>query len=110
MERFSSKKRSAGDRHAIIRVYELPPNDCLSKDVNFDSRYGITELSLDVVRFNSFSVRAVITFLNTCNDLFISDASLACWPVAPVSDYFSEPARSTSCNFDTVILLWSLRS
>ena len=37
VDKFSSKNRSDGERHAIINVYEFPPRDCFSKDVNFDS-------------------------------------------------------------------------
>lgn len=62
------------------------------------------------VFFSSFSVSAVITFLNTWSDLLISLASLAYWPVVPVNDCFSLPARSTSYSFETVMLLGSLRS
>ena len=38
VDKFSSKKRSAGERHAIIRVYEFPPRDCFKSEVSFDSR------------------------------------------------------------------------
>ena len=58
----------------------------------------------------SFSVSAVITFLKTCNDLLISLASLACKPVVPVRLCFSDPAKSTNCSFETVILFGSYKS
>ena len=58
----------------------------------------------------SFSVSAVITLRNTCNDLLISEASLAYCPVVPVRDCFSEPAKSTSCSLETVMLFGSLKS
>ena len=50
-----------------------------------------------------YSVRAVITFLNTSRLLLISILSFAYCPVVPVNPYFSEPAKSTSCNLETVI-------
>ena len=55
------------------------------------------------------SERAVITLRRTCSDLFISMLSLACWPVVPVRPCFSEPAKSTSYNLETVTF-WSLKS
>jgi len=78
--------------------------------VSLDSLYGMKLVSLPPPRLSSFSVRAVITFLRTCNDLFISEASLAYCPVVPVKDCFSEPAKSTNCNFETVILFGSFKS
>lgn len=91
-----------------MSVYELPPRDCFSKLVSFDSLYGMNVLSL--LLFFSFSVKAVITLRSTCRDLLISLASFACWPVAPVRFYFSLPARSTSWSFEVVMLFGSWRS
>lgn len=51
-----------------------------------------------------------MTFLSTCNDLFMSILSRACYPVVPVKLYFSEPAKSTNCNLLTVTFTGSLRS
>ena len=63
--------------------YELPPSDCLSSEVSFESRYGIWLLR--VLRFfDELSAKAVITCLSVNNDLLISMASLAARPVFPV--------------------------
>ena len=35
---FSSEYMSSGERHAMKRVKELPPRDCLSIVVSLDSR------------------------------------------------------------------------
>lgn len=85
----------------------MPPKDCFSKLVSLDSLYGINEPLLPLL---SFSVSAVITFLNTCSDLLMSVASLACCPVVPVKLCFSDPAKSTSYSFDTVMLFGSCKS
>jgi hypothetical protein len=37
-----------------------------------------------------------MTFLNTNRDLLISIDSFAVYPVVPVADIFSDPAKSTS--------------
>lgn len=87
----------------------MPPNDYFKRLVSLDSRYGITRLS-GFFNFYSISVNAVITFLKTWSDLLISAASFACYPVVPVKLCFSEPARSTNYNFETVIRLGSFGS
>ena len=38
---FSSTNESDGDRHAIIREYELPPKLDFRRDVSFESLYGM---------------------------------------------------------------------
>lgn len=79
---FSSANESDGDRHATIRLYEFPPSDCLSKEVNFESRYGMWE-ARDFLFFTP-SARLVITYRSVNNDLLISIASFAASPVFPV--------------------------
>lgn len=109
VDKFSSKNLSAGDKHAIMSVYEFPPKDYFNNEVNFDSLYGMNSAD-SLPLLSSLTVRAVITFRSTWSDLLISVASFACWPVVPVKACFSLPARSTSCSFDTQILLGSFKS
>lgn len=92
---------------AIIKEYEFPPIDCLSNDVNFESRYGTYCLSSFFVRL-LFSARILITCLKVNKDLFISMLYLAWRPSAPVTLNLSEPARSTSSILlDNILLgLW----
>jgi hypothetical protein len=101
---FSSTYLSLGERHAIIRVYELPPRLYFKSCVSLLSRYGTNLWSF------LFSVSAVITFLKTNRLLLISILSFACTPVVPVKLYFSDPAKSTSYNRLTVTFTWDLIS
>ena len=82
MLRFSSTKASEGERHAIMSEYEFPPKLDFSKEVNLESLYGMW-LARDIF-FLLPSARLVITCLRVNNDLFISMASLAARPDAPV--------------------------
>lgn len=45
VEMFSSKNKSLGFMHAIIKEYEFPPIDCFKIDVSFESLYGTYVLS-----------------------------------------------------------------
>jgi hypothetical protein len=50
-------------------------------------------------------VRAVITLRRVNSDLFISIDSFYIFPSAlPVKLYLSEPAKSTICSFDIILL------
>ena len=61
-------------------------------------------MKLSLVSPGFYSVSAVMTFLSTRRDLFISMLSFAYTPVVPVRACFSEPAKSTSCNLLTVTI------
>ena len=74
----------------IRQVFALPPRDSYNTLVNFESLYGIWVLFP--------SVKAVITIPNPVRDLLIIFASSKVYPVAPVLEIFSEPARSTRYN------------
>lgn len=102
---FSSTYLSLGERHAIMRVYELPPRLYFKSWVSLLSLYGTNLWSAFL-----FSVNAVMTFLNTNKLLLISILSLACTPVVPVKLCFSEPAKSTSYKRLTVTLTCDLIS
>ena len=76
-----------GEQVIINHVLEFPPSDSCKILVNFESLYGTW------VDFPS--VRLFITNPRELNDLLIFFASSNVWPVAPVFDIFSDPARST---------------
>ena len=62
VERFSSTNASDGDRHAIMRQYELPPMLCFSRHVSLESRYGMCwSDAADFLPPFADSARAVIT-------------------------------------------------
>lgn len=101
MEIFSSANESAGDKQATIRQYEFPPSDYFSKDVSFESRYGMWAARVFLFLLPC-SANEVITWRKVNRDLLMSIASLAARPVFPVWDERSEPARSTSYNFERI--------
>lgn len=72
----------------VVRL--LPPNDSCNILVNFESLYGTCYFFSDV--------RALMTFPRQLNDLLIFLAYSNCWPLTPVFDTFSEPAKSTKYN------------
>ena len=76
-----------------IAVSALPPSDCLSSRVSFESRYGTTALVVCVARAASPSLE--MTRPSTSSDLLMFEPSASRLPVAPVPFCRSEPARST---------------
>ena len=101
---FSSKCESLGWRFAIIQHVEFPPRLCLSKQVSLLSRYGIYIASEPGPPSLFLSVKAEITLRSVKRLLLISIASFYILPSLPVRFYLSDPARSTICNFDTIVL------
>ena len=100
---FSSIKLSLGERHAIIKAYELPPSDYLRRHVNFESLYGIW-LNWFLFFALDISARDVITFLRVNSDLLISILSYYARPFAPVRLVLSLPAKSTNWSFEMIVL------
>ena len=49
---------------------------------------------------SDISTKALITFPNICNDLFILHPSLSLSPYTLAYFYLSDPARSTKLNFE----------
>lgn len=75
----------------MINVFEFPPNESLSKFVNFESRYGMWFLCFS-------DVNAFITIPRVVSDLLMFPAYLSLSPEAAVIFCLSEPAKSTKCN------------
>lgn len=68
-------------------VREFPPRDSWRMRVSLLSLYGTC--------VDFLSVKAVITLPKVVNDLLIVLASSSVYPVAPVLEIFSLPAKST---------------
>lgn len=77
-------------------VLLLPPKDYWRILVSFESRYGTCSFFSDV--------RALMTFPRQLRDLLMFLASSSCWPLTPVLETFSEPAKSTKYNLAFLLL------
>ena len=90
----------------------MPPRECFSRDVNLESRYGtcfrVVSYAVGYWPSDASSLSRVITFLRTNRDLLMSMLSLAIYYV--VACIFSEPARSTSCNFEVTTVSMAVGS
>jgi len=75
---------------ATIKVLELPPKLSLSKQVNFESLYGMCTFGLSLAKAN-----ALITIPKVVSDLLIFPAYFSRSPVAWVAFCLSDPAKST---------------
>ena len=71
-----------------MKVFEFPPNESLSKFVNFESLYGIWLLCF-------YEAKALITIPNVVKDLFMFPAYFSLSPVVAVIFCLSDPAKST---------------
>jgi hypothetical protein len=82
----------AGERAAIIVVFEFPPNAFLRMNVSLDSLYGTYMVLFPVVLFYA---KTEMHFPRTESDLLMFEPSFSLSPVAPVEAALSEPAKST---------------
>ena len=101
VEAFSSTYASDGEQQASISVWLLPPSECFSKDVSFESRKGMCFELLPPRRpccrapGSDSAARAWMTLRSTKSEVLISIDSFIAAPRAPVDFWRSEPARST---------------
>ena len=70
-----------------MTVLVFPPSESWSRRVNLESRYGIC--------YDLPSTSELITLPSAVRDKLILMPSFIVWPVAPVLEFLSEPARST---------------
>lgn len=89
-----------------MRLVELPPRLCLSKQVSLLSRYGIymSFTSYPLFCLTVFSVKAVITFLSVKRLLLISIDSFCATPSVFTKLWRSEPAKSTIYSLLMIVL------
>lgn len=92
VERVSWKQWTELDIVPIIKVFEFPPKESLSKFVSFESLYGMWFLCF-------YEVRALITIPNVVSDLFMLLASFNLSPVVAVNFCLSDPAKSIKWSF-----------
>ena len=80
----------------------LPPSESCNSRVNFESLYGICE--------DFPSTKDEITLPNAVSDKLILIPSFNVYPVAPVLDDLSEPAKSTKLSLPALIFCSPLSS
>lgn len=100
VETVSSKLYPLGPTFAIITVFVLPPNESCSNLVSLESLYG----TWDAFGFT----RVCMTNPNVVNDKLILMACYLYFPVTPVFDCLSLPARSTKFNFPALVIILPL--
>lgn len=91
----SSAFISAGETFTNINVFAFPPKESFINMVSLLSQYGMKPPFP--------SPKIAMTFPKAERDLLIAFASLSLSSVAPVFETHSEPAKSTSESFPTVL-------
>ena len=79
-----------------MTVLVLPPRESCNSRVSLESLYGICE--------DFPSTNDEITLPNAVSDKLILIPSFNVYPVAPVFDYLSEPAKSTKLSLPALII------
>ena len=82
-----------------MTVLVLPPSESCSRRVSLESRYGMCYDFLE----ETPSTSALMTFPKAVSDRLILMPSFIVWPVAPVFEFLSDPARSTRFSLPALI-------